>query len=129
MFNSATLVGNAGKGKAELRYTTQGKAVVTFSLATNESYRDKEGNFKTRTTWFKCTAWDKLAESVAKNVTEGRKLMVVGPVGAEAWNDGEGKARAQATITVREIRYLDSNAKDDGETAEEEFSGEAPVEE
>ena len=59
--NKVILVGNLGKDP-ELRYTNSGVAVATFSIATNESWKDPDGNLQERTQWHNIVAWRKLAE-------------------------------------------------------------------
>jgi len=68
-FNKIILVGNLGKDP-ELRYTPQGDAVCSFSLATNERKKDKSGEMQDVTTWFKVTLWRQQAEVAAKYLTK-----------------------------------------------------------
>jgi single-strand DNA-binding protein len=69
-FNKVIIVGNLGKDP-ELRYTPDGNAVCSFSLATNEKRKDKSGQFQDVTTWFKVTLWRKQAENASKYLTKG----------------------------------------------------------
>ena len=73
--NKAILVGNLG-ADPELRYTNGGTAVCELRLATNESYKDREGNRKESTEWHRVIVWDKRAEVVSKHLAKGRQVYV-----------------------------------------------------
>ena len=75
--NKAILIGNLGKDP-ELRYTSGGVAVASFSLATNESWKDPEGNVQERTQWHNIVAWRKLAEICGEYLKKDRGVRVVG---------------------------------------------------
>ena len=72
--NKVILIGNLGKDP-ELRYTPSGTAVASFSLATNERYKDKEGNWQDRTEWHKIVAWQRLAEIAGEYLKKGRTCL------------------------------------------------------
>ncbi len=76
-FNKIILVGNLGRDP-ELRYTPQGTAVCSFTMASNERRRDKSGEQQDVTTWFRVTVWGKQAETVSKYLTKGRSVYVEG---------------------------------------------------
>jgi single-strand DNA-binding protein len=99
-FNTITIVGHLGRDP-ELRYTPQGKAVCDFSVATSEKFRDTE-----RTTWFKVTAWDKTAESVAKYLRKGSLAYVAGRLSLEDWTDRDGKDRQTLVVSANDIKFL-----------------------
>jgi single-strand DNA-binding protein len=108
-FNTITIVGHLGRDP-ELRYTPQGKAVCDFSVATSEKFRDTE-----RTTWFKVTAWDKTAESVAKYLKKGSLAYVSGRLSLEDWTDRDGKDRQTLVVSANDIKFLGGRS-DEAET-------------
>lgn len=101
--NNGTFIGHVGND-AELKYTNNGKAVATFSLAVANG-KDAQGNERVPT-WVKATLWEKRAEGLAKHITKGKCVAVVGPVSAEAWIDKTtGEARSKLCVTVREFDF------------------------
>jgi primosomal replication protein N len=72
-FNKVILVGNLGRDP-ELRYTTQGTPVCSFSMATNERRKDKTGEMQDHTTWFRVTLWGRQAETASQYLTKGRPV-------------------------------------------------------
>ena len=77
--NKVMLIGNLGKDP-ELRYTTSGVAIATFSLATNEQWKDQDGNAQERTEWHNIVAWKKLAEICGEWLKKGKKIYVEGRI-------------------------------------------------
>ena len=94
--------GNLG-GPPELRFTPNGKAVADFSVA--ESHRRKVGNEwqDEGTTWWRVTAWDWLAETVAETLHKGSRVMVTGQVRSREWEDREGQKRVAYDVTARQV--------------------------
>jgi len=84
--NKVILVGNVGRDP-ELKYTPSGTAVVAFSIATNERYKDKNGEFQERTEWHNVKAWQRTAEIVAEYVKKGSKVYVEGSLRTDSWED------------------------------------------
>jgi len=116
MFQAITLIGNIGSD-VEMRFLPNGTPVSSFSLAVNKSWNDQEGNRQQKTTWFRVTAWRKLAEITAEHLTKGRQVLVVGEMqDAHAWTDKEGNARASLEVTAQTIRFLGSRPESEGET-------------
>lgn len=105
-FNKVILVGNLGKDP-ELRYTPNGDAVCSFTLATNEKVKGE-----TSTTWWKVTLWRKTAEAAAKYLTRGTSVYIEGRVALEEWTDKEGKVRTTLCVTGTDMQFI-GGAKDD----------------
>lgn len=84
--NKVMLIGNLGKDP-ELRYTTSGVAVATFSLATNESWKDADGNLQERTEWHNIVAWKKLAEICGEWLKKGKKVYIEGRIQTRSYDD------------------------------------------
>jgi single-strand DNA-binding protein len=82
--NRCTFIGNVG-GDPELRYTTAGMAVATFSIAINESWKDADGAKKEHTEWVRIVVWRKLAEIVGEHVKKGQQVYVEGKMSTRKW--------------------------------------------
>ncbi|MCA1632149.1 MAG: single-stranded DNA-binding protein [Acidobacteria bacterium] len=106
-FNKMIIVGNLGRDP-EMRYTPQGTAVCSFTMATNERRKDKSGEQQDVTTWFKVTVWGKQAETVSKYLTKGRRAYVEGRLHVEEWTDREGKQRHTLEVNATDVHFLDS---------------------
>jgi single-strand DNA-binding protein len=110
-FNKIILVGNLGKDP-ELRYTPQGDAVCSFSLATNERKKDKAGEFQDVTTWFKVTLWRQQAETAAKYLAKGRQVYIEGRLRLEDWTDRDGNTRQSLEVTATDMQFIGSRGDD-----------------
>lgn len=114
-FNKIIVVGNLGRDP-ELRYTPQGLAVCSFSLATNEKKRDKAGDMQDVTTWFRVTLWDKKAETASKYLTKGSPVYIEGRLRLEEWTDRDGKQRPSLEITGTEMQFISGARPDESGT-------------
>ncbi len=111
--NKVMLIGNVGQDP-EMKYTPQGTPVVSFSLATNESYKDQNGQLIERTEWHRCVAWRKAAETIGQYVHKGSKLYVGGKLQTRSWDDKEGNKRYTTEIVVDDFMFLDSKGAGGG---------------
>ncbi len=107
--NKVTLIGNLGNDP-EVRSTTGGNRVATFSLATSRSWNDASGNKQEKTEWHRCVVWNtkssQLADIVEKYVKKGDKLYVEGRIEYRQWQDKENQTRYSTEINVRELIML-----------------------
>ena len=87
--NKVILVGHLG-GDPEGRFTPGGTAVTTFSIATNESRRNSEGNWDDHTEWHRCVLFGKQAETAAEYVKKGQMVYVEGRLQTRSWEDKDG---------------------------------------
>jgi single-strand DNA-binding protein len=110
-FNKIIIVGNLGRDP-ELRYTPQGAAVCSFSVATSEKRKDKTGEMQDTTTWFKITLWDKKAEIASKWLTKGKPVYIEGRLRTEEWTDKDGKTRTSLEVFGTEMQFI--GTKGDG---------------
>lgn len=124
--NKVTLIGNLGKDP-ELRYTSSGVAVSTFSMATSESWKDPEGNTQERTQWHNIVAWRKLAEIVGEYLKKGSKIYLEGRLQYRNYDDKNGVKRYVTEIVMDEMVMLDSRGTSSASAASE--SGNAPPQE
>ncbi len=99
MFHKLTIVGNLGKDP-EMKYTTDGKAVTTFSVAAS--------NRKDETTWFRVSTWDKQAETCNQYLHKGSKVLVEGRLKPEinVYQRKDGSYAASYDVTADTVRFL-----------------------
>src|SRR6266705_1445516 len=103
--NKVILLGNSGQD-AEARSTSAGKSVANFSLAVNQSFRDKkEGNVQ-RVEWVRCVAWGKLAEIAERFVTKRKQVFVEGRLQTRRFEDREGNPKIVTEVVVASLRVL-----------------------
>jgi len=93
------LIGNLGRDP-ELRYTPSGVAVATFTVATNESWKDQDGNMQERTEWHNVVAWRKLAEVCGEWLKKGKKVYVEGRIQTRSYDDKNTGAKKYMTEIV-----------------------------
>lgn len=106
--NKVTIIGNLGKDP-ELRYTNSGVPVATFSVATNEQWKDSEGNPQERTEWHNVVAWQKLAEICAEYLKKGSKVYIEGRIQTRSWDDkNTGQKRSVTEVVANDMIMLDS---------------------
>lgn len=105
--NKAIIIGNLGDNP-EVRYTPSGDAVVNFSVATSESWKDKQtGQQQERTEWHRCTAFRKLAEIIGQYCQKGSKVYIEGKLRTRQWEQ-DGVKRYTTEISVDQMQMLDS---------------------
>ena len=109
-FNKIIIVGNLGRDP-ELRYTPQGSAVCSFSIATNEKKRDKAGELQDITTWFRVTLWNKQAENAAKYLTKGSPVYIEGRLRIEEWTDRDGKNRYTLEVQGSDMQFISAGGR------------------
>lgn len=98
--NRVTLVGNVG-GDPEVRYTADGKAVANITLATSETWKDKQtGQQKERTEWHRVVFFGRLAEIVGEYVGKGTLLFVEGSLRTRKWKDKDGNDQYTTEVSV-----------------------------
>ncbi|VVB51613.1 Single-stranded DNA-binding protein [uncultured archaeon] len=105
MVNKVILVGRLGKDP-EVRYTNGGKAVANFSMATDETWKDRNGEKQQKTEWHKVVAWEKLAEIIQKYVVKGQLVYIEGKLQTRKWQDKDGKDRYSTEIVADTLRML-----------------------
>ena len=109
--NKVTLIGNLGSDP-EVRSTTGGNRVATFSLATSRQWNDASGAKQEKTEWHRCVVWNSkastLADIVERYVKKGDKLYVEGRIEYRQWQDKDGQTKYSTEINVRELIMLGS---------------------
>jgi len=106
--NKVILIGNLGKDP-EIKYMASGNPVCRFSLATNETWKDKAGNAQEHTEWHSIVAFGKLAEICGQYLTKSRLCYVEGSIRSGKYEDREGNERKSYDIIARQMRMLSSS--------------------
>ncbi len=103
--NKVILVGNLG-ADPELRYTGSGTAVCNMRLATNESYKDSNGDMVEKTEWHSIVAWARLAEICGEYLKKGAQVYFEGSLQTRQWDDKDGNTRYSTEVKAREMMML-----------------------
>lgn len=119
--NKVILIGNLGRDP-EVRYLPNGDAVTNISLATTETWKDKEGTKQEKTEWHRVTFYRRLAEIAGEYLKKGSQIYVEGRLETRKWQDKEGQDRYTTEIIASEMKMLGSRAGS-GEPADREAGG------
>ncbi|MGA2355785.1 MAG: single-stranded DNA-binding protein [Terriglobales bacterium] len=112
--NKVILIGNLGKDP-EMKYTQGGMPVAKFSIATNERFKDKEGNWQDRTEWHNIVAFQKLAEIIGQYLKKGGKCYIEGSLRTGSWDDKEtGKKMYKTEIVANDLVLLSGRGEGGG---------------
>src|SRR5712671_7211346 len=115
--NKVILIGNLGKDP-EVKFTPQGTPVAKFSLATNERFKDKEGQWQDRTEWHNITAWARTAEIIGEYVKKGSKVYIEGSLRTHSWDDKQtGQKKYMTEVVVNDLVLLGGRGEGGGEHA------------
>jgi single-strand DNA-binding protein len=112
--NKVILVGRLGRDP-ETRYTGSGQAVANFSVATDETYKDRNGERQKRTEWHKIVVWGKQAEIAQQYLKKGSLVFIEGRIQSREWQDKEGQKRTSFEIVANNFRML--GGRSDGAAA------------
>jgi single-strand DNA-binding protein len=112
--NKVILIGNLGKDP-EVKYTQAGIPVAKFSLATNERFKDKDGNWQDRTEWHNIVAFQRTAEIVGQYLKKGGKCYIEGSLRTGSWDDKEtGKKMYKTEIIANDLVLLSGRSEGGG---------------
>ncbi len=109
MVNKVILIGNVGNDP-EVKYIKEDVPVAKFSLATSESYKNRDGEKVTNTEWHNIVAWRGLAKVVEKYVKKGSKLFIEGKITHRKYEDKDGQTKYFTEIVCRDMTMLDSKS-------------------
>jgi len=112
--NKVILIGHLGRDP-EVRYTPSGSAVANFTIATTESWTDKQGQRQDRTEWHRIVVWGKLGELCGEYLAKGRQVYVEGKLQTRQWDDRDGNKRSTTEILAQNITFL--GGRGDGPSA------------
>jgi single-strand DNA-binding protein len=130
--NRVTLIGHLGRDP-QLKHTGGGTAVANFTLATNDRYKDKDGNWQERTEWHSITCWARLAEIASEYLKKGRAVYVEGSLRTHSWDDKQsGQKRYQTYVSLTDLVLLGGERSEGGSGSSREsdidqsFPGDEP---
>ena len=113
--NKVIIVGNLGQDP-EIKYTAGGAAVTTLSIATSDSWKDKDsGMEQERTEWHRVVLWRRLAEVAGEYLKKGSKVYIEGQLQTRKWEQ-EGQTRYTTEIIARDMQFLDSRGSSNNES-------------
>ena len=103
--NKVTLIGNLG-ADPEIRKTANQQTVTQFSLATSESWINKDGERQEKTEWHRIVIWGKLAETCAKHLAKGRQVFIEGRLQTRSWESEQGQKRFTTEVIANQVLFL-----------------------
>jgi len=128
--NKAVLIGRLGKDP-EMKYTPSGTAVASFSIATNYSVKDGDGNYTDKTDWHNIVVFGRRAEFAGEYLSKGRLVYIEGRIQTRSWEDQNGNKKYMTEIISSDVQLLgskgDSSPKETEEPTPAEPSKEAPA--
>jgi single-strand DNA-binding protein len=124
MLNRAQLIGNTG-GDPEVKALGNGGKVANFSLATNESYKDKDGVKQEKTEWHRIVCFGNVAEIVEKYLSKGKRVFIEGKIQTREWEDKTGAKKYTTEIVAQTVRMLDRKEGGNGAGENETSTGSA----
>lgn len=108
MLNKAQIIGRVGRDP-EMRYSTTGEPIASFSVATSDRYKDKAtGNAVEKTEWHNVTAFKRLADIIGEYVKKGSLVYIEGKLNTRKWQDKDGQDRYTTGIVANEMKMLSS---------------------
>jgi single-strand DNA-binding protein len=111
--NRVMVIGYVGRDP-EMRYTSSGRAVTSFSVGTTRKWTGSEGESREETEWFNVVAWGDLAEISKQYVGKGQPVYVEGRLQTRSWDDQEGKKRYRTELVAQEVIVLSRRSEGDG---------------
>ena len=108
--NFVRLIGRLGVDP-EVKHLENGSVVCSFSVATNDVYKQPDGEFKTHTDWHRCVCWGKIAERAEKKLKKGDKVMIEGSLKTRSWKDSENKDHSITEVKVKGILPINTDKK------------------
>jgi len=100
-----TIIGHLGRDP-EMKYTPDGQAVTTFSVASSRKYKTAAGEQREETEWFNCSAWGKLADVCNQYLIKGKQVYVEGRLKTRTYQAQNGETRFSIDVTCQEIQFL-----------------------
>jgi single-strand DNA-binding protein len=117
MLNKLQIIGRVG-ADPEMRYMSNGDAVVSFSVATTDKWKDKSGEMKEETEWHKCGAFGRLAEIIGEYVKKGSLVYIEGKVKTRKYTDKDGVEKYSTEVRANEMKLLGSKQEVDSHQRE-----------
>ncbi len=110
--NKVMIIGNVGR-EPELRFTSMGKPVTSFSVAVSRRWTDSKGHRREETEWFNVVAWGNLAEICAQLLRKGCQVYVEGRLQTRNWENEQGQRQYRTDVVANEVTILDHRPNGD----------------
>ncbi len=114
--NKIIVIGHLGRDP-EMRYTPNGQAVTSFSVASSRRYTTSAGEQREETEWFNVSAWGKLGETCNQYLAKGRQVYVEGRLSSRTYEGRDGQTRVSMDISLTDVQFLGGRGGD-GEGAQ-----------
>jgi len=126
--NKVILVGRLGRDP-EVRYTPSGVTVANFSIATSDTWKDKDtGQKQEKTEWHRIVAWRRLGEICGEYLRKGKQVYIEGKLQTRSWEDRDGNKRYTTEIIAQNMQMLDAQNRDmKADPADPGFPVEEPI--
>lgn len=125
--NKVIVIGHLG-ADPDIKYTQNGKAIANFTVATTESWKDKQtGNQQQRTEWHRMVCYDRTAEIAGEYLRKGAKVYIEGKLRTRKWQHKDGGDRYTTEIIANDMTMLDSRQESQGAPANQAPANSAPV--
>jgi single-strand DNA-binding protein len=111
--NKVILLGRLGKDP-EMRYSPSGTAVANFSMATNHSTKDQDGNFTDKTEWHRVVCLGRLAEIAGEYLQKGKQVYIEGRIQTRSWEDQQGQTRYVTEVVANEMTMIGGRNDNNG---------------
>lgn len=122
MYAKTIIVGRLGRD-GELKYTPQGKMVVSFSVAVDQGWGENK-----HTVWYRCSLWGERAEKLAQYITKSKMVLVEGEIEPpHVYQDRSGEHRANLDLRVTDVRFLGGRSEDSESRATKEPAGDENI--
>ncbi|MGH2459668.1 MAG: single-stranded DNA-binding protein [Chloroflexota bacterium] len=108
--NKVMIIGNLGRDP-EMRYTPNGTAVTSFSVAVSRRWNAQDGQQQEETEWFNVVAWSKLAETCNQSLSKGRRVYVEGRLQTRSWDGQDGQKHHRTEVVAATVLFLDSRPR------------------
>lgn len=127
MLNKVQIIGRLGRDP-EIRYSSNGTPIGTLSIATDESYTDRDGNKVEKTEWHNVVVFKRQAENCKTYLSKGSLVYVEGSLTTEKWQDQNGQDRYTTKIKAQRVQFLDRKGaqQNQGNAQQSEPAGAAP---
>lgn len=112
--NKVMLIGNLGKDP-ELRYTPAGTAVASFSLATSEKFKNKDGEYEEKVDWHNVVLWGRQAEVAGEYLTKGKTIYLEGKLQTRKWQDKDGRDRFTTEVVGERMQMIGGRTEGQGD--------------
>lgn len=124
--NKVMLIGNVGKDP-EMRYTANGSAITSFSLAVNRTIQGTDGERREETDWFDIVTWNKLAELCSQFLQKGRQAYVEGRLQTRSWEGQDGQRKYRTEVVAQTVLFLGSAPGGGGHRMIEQYDAGQPA--